>query len=422
MSIDAAERIDLANLDSYVGDGKWSLFRVLRNADPVHFNVGSGMSPPFWAITRYDDVLAVARNRSVFSSDMRSSATPTALESFDFGKYGRNELMLFMDDPRHNRLRRLVTKGFTPRAIAAWEPLVRESCDALLDRIPAAGECEFLTTVAAHLPMWVICALLGVPPEDCDVLFAHTNKIVAPADTEFQTDLPEGVEPGTVDAVLATNRAGWLGVLEYFDSAITDRRQAGTVRYDLIAVLDEAEIEGDKLTDQEILWFCALLFGAGSETTRNAITGGLLAFCQHPDQMAKLVAEPALLPSAVEEILRFVTPANFLSRWATTDFELEGKTIRKGDMVNLYWSSANRDERVFDHPEDFDITRSPNDHLTFGHGAHFCLGSGVARIELRTVFERMFARFSSVEALRHEWTQAETVNALKNLYIIATPA
>lgn len=420
MIIDA-KSIDLADLDNVVGEAKWPLFRSLRAEDPIHFNVGSETSLPFWAITRHSDVTAVARNRAVFSSDMRNSAAVTPMETLDFGKYGRNQLMVFMDDPRHNRLRRLVSKGFTPKAIAAWEPLVREASDALLDCMPTTGKCDFLT-IAAHLPMFLICALLGVPREDCDLLLSCTNKIVAPADPKCQADLPARTEPGTAEAVMATFRAGWLGVLEYFESSITERRRAGDVRDDLITVLDDAQIEDDKLTDQEILWFCALLFGAGSETTRNAITGGLLALCQNPDQMRKLRAYPALMASAVEEILRYVAPANFLQRWATTDIELHDKKICKGDTLNLYYASANRDERVFDQPETFDITRSPNDHLAFGHGVHFCLGSGLARIEISVMLERLLARFSDIEVLDYEWTRSDSNNSLKTIHIAPTAA
>ncbi len=302
-------------------------------------------------------------------------------------------MLITSDPPRHVRLRRLVNKGFTPRAVAAFEPHIRRITTDILDAVSPKGRCDFVTEVAAILPLAVICGMMGVPQQDWPKMFELTNRVLGATDPEYQTATADGDDRPRV--VEATIMQGYMEMFQYFMRMLAERRHER--RDDLVSVLVESEIDGEKLTDEEILYFCYLLILAGNETTRNAISGGLLALFEHPDQRERLQREPELLPTAMEEILRWTSPVLHMTRTATRDVEIRGVQIRAGQKLALWYPSANRDEDVFPEPDTFDITRTSNDHLAFGIGEHFCLGAGFARLELRVMFEELLRRFPDIE-------------------------
>ena len=294
-------------------------------------------------------------------------------------------MLITIDPPQHVRLRRLVNKGFTPRMVAQLEPSVRAITTRILDEVAPRGACDFVTDIAALLPLGVICAMMGVPREDWGLMFTLTNRVLGAEDPEYQTIAGDARE---------TANQGLREMFGYFVRLVTARRAER--RDDLISVLTEAEMDGESLTDEEILYFCYLLIVAGNETTRNAISGGMLALCEHPAERVRLAADAALLPTAVEEILRWTSPVMHMARFVTRDTVLRGQPIRAGERVLMWYPSANRDAEVFPDADRFDVGRTPNEHLAFGLGEHFCLGAGLARQELRVMFETLLARLPDI--------------------------
>jgi cholest-4-en-3-one 26-monooxygenase len=266
--------------------------------------------------------------------------------------------------------------------VAQLEPRIREVTRTILDNVVRTPECDFVTSIAAELPLQVIAELLGIPFEDRGKVFEWSNRLIGFDDPEFQTSLEDGkqaaMEVWTYANQLASARKGHQGK-------------------DLVSVLMDAEVDGVQLTEMEFDSFFLVLAVAGNETTRNLISGGMLALMEHPDQWARLVADPSLIPSAVEEMLRWVTPVMYFRRTATCDTELRGVKIKENQKVCLYYTSANRDEDVFPDPQRFDVGRTPNEHLAFGGGQHFCLGANLARLEIRVMFEELVRRFPKIE-------------------------
>jgi cytochrome P450 len=339
--------------------------------------------PGFWSVTKYADVIAVSRDTTTYSSRrgismMVDPENPTPAS-------GAGKMLITIDPPQHVRLRRLVNKGFTPRMVAQLEPSVREITNRIIDEVAPRGGCDFVTAIAALLPLGVICAMMGVPREDWGLLFALTNRVLGSDDPEYQTVAGDGRE---------TANQGLREMFGYFVRLVTERREER--RDDLISVLTGAEIDGESLTDEEILYFCYLLILAGNETTRNAISGGMLALFEHPAERARLASDAALLPTAVEEILRWTSPVMHMARYVTRDTELRGQHIRAGERVLMWYPSANRDAEVFSNADRFDVGRTPNEHIAFGLGEHFCLGAGLARQELRVMFETLLARLPDI--------------------------
>jgi cytochrome P450 len=298
---------------------------------------------------------------------------------------GAGKMLITIDPPQHGRLRRLVNKGFTPRMVAQLEPSVRAITTSILDEVAPRGACDFVTDIAALLPLGVICALMGVPREDWGLMFTLTNRVLGAEDPEYQTIAGDARE---------TANQGLREMFGYFVQLVTARRAER--RDDLISVLTDAEMDGESLTDEEILYFCYLLIVAGNETTRNAISGGMLALCEHPAERARLAADAALLPTAVEEILRWTSPVMHMARFVTRDTVLHGQPIRAGERVLMWYPSANRDAAMFPDADHFDVGRTPNEHIAFGLGEHFCLGAGLARQELRVMFETLLARLPDI--------------------------
>jgi len=353
--------MSIASGEFWGGDPHRELDR-LRAEDPVHWDEAGQV----WGITRYADVRAVSTDPGTFSSagGIRPDSGPTPM-------------MIDMDDPDHLRRRKLVNRGFTPRRVRDLEPRITEVVDRLIDGVCEAGSCDVVGDVAAWLPLVMIGDALGVAPEDHPTLLRWSD------------DLMRGQGQADPDLV-----AGMLGAFEgytsYIGGVIDDR--AGCPRDDLMSVLVHAEVDGDRLTRDEVVFESLLILIGGDETTRHVITGGLYQLLADRSPWERLLADRSLVPGAVEESLRWVSPIKNMARTATRDVTLDGRTIAEGQKLLLLYPSANRDGDVFPDPHTFDITRTPNDHVAFGFGPHFCLGAALARLEIRVAFERLLDR------------------------------
>ncbi|MGE5596222.1 MAG: cytochrome P450 [Hyphomicrobiales bacterium] len=415
-----ADTIDLGDPTLFEKGIAHEAFRILRREKPIHWNPGNDEAKGFWSVVKYEDVVAVSRRPDIFSSERgitmfesrdEYASTPAA--------EGNGKMLITMDPPRHVKMRRLVNKGFTPRAVAAMEPHIRKITQSVLDDVAKKGECDFVTEVAALIPLAVICEMLGVPKAEWQLMFQLTNKVLGAGDPEYQTDVPEE-QRGTAEAARITGNLGVMQMFGYFAQQLQARKSERNE--DIISLLVDSEVDGEKLSDEDILWFCFLLILAGNETTRNAMAGGLLALFQNPDQRQKLQNDLSLLPTAVEEIIRYVSPVSHMARVAQQDWEVAGQAIKKGERIVMWYPSANRDEDVFENPDVFDITRTPNEHIAFGLGEHFCLGAGFARLELKMLFEQLLTRFPDIQqAGPEERLRSTFIGGIKHLPVKFTP-
>ena len=343
-------------------------FAWMRENAPVYYDA----SGEIWGVTTHEDVMKVSKTPEVFCSGKGSrpdSWTPS---------------MINMDDPEHKRRRNLVNRGFTPRRLSEHEPKVRELCTRLIDAVCERGECEFVREIAAPLPLIMIGDMLGMPPDDFETLLRWSETMLKATSSSAT---PEDME--------AAAQAGG----EYFSyvaGAIAERKTSPSD--DLLSILVHATIDGDRLSEEEIAHESLLILVGGDETTRHVITEGALALIRHPAQRKKLIDDPARIPIAVEELLRWVSPIKNMSRTATRDTELGDQRIREGEKLLLLYPSANRDARVFTDPDVLDIERTPNNHVAFGgYGTHHCLGASLARLELRVMFEELLRRLPDLE-------------------------
>jgi cholest-4-en-3-one 26-monooxygenase len=372
--------INLIDPDIYERGGPpHEQFAWLREHTPVFWHEYGGAPgwPGFWALTGYDDIQQVARHPEVFSSGQRTS---NFYELPEKAVQGRRLGILNADPPQHTRLRGLVNRGFTPRMIGRLEDRITEICGRLLDDVGRQRAADFVADIAAALPVQVISELVGTPPEDRGKLYELTNRMTGADDPQVSSPA------GFVEA-----RREMFG---YAAGLAEQRRQQP--RDDIVTRLLQPDDDKDELTAAEFGTFFLTLVVAGNETTRNAAAGGMLAFFYHPDQWQRLLADPALIPAAAEEIVRWVSPINQQRRTATCQTEVGGQTIAEGDKVVLFFTSANRDEGVFPDPQRFDIGRDPNAHLGFGFGPHFCLGRHLAALELRVLLQAIAERMPGI--------------------------
>jgi cytochrome P450 len=412
-----ADQINFLDLDMFERGEVHEAFRLLRREAPVHWNEGTDELKGFWSLLKYDDIKYVSSHPMQFSSAKGISGpglrdpenSPNAVTQ------PGGISIITMDPPRHVKMRRLVNKGFTPRAVNAMEPQIRAVSRGLLERIADRNACDFVLEVASQLPLAVICGLMGIPEADWPLMFQLTNQVLGSADPEYQAEVMPEDQRGTVTASTRTGLDGRLKMTAYFAEQLKERRRSPGE--DLVSILLESEVDGERLDDVDILAFCFLLVLAGNETTRNAISGGLLALCEHPSERARLQADmPGLIDTAVDEILRWTSPLHHMSRRATEDIEIRGQLIRQGDAVLMWYPSANRDEDVFADPYRFDVSRTPNDHVAFGYHEHFCLGAGFARKEIRVMFEELFARFPNIQlAGEPARLRSNFINGIKRL-------
>jgi cytochrome P450 family 142 subfamily A polypeptide 1 len=320
-----------------------------------------------WALTRHADVLAVEKDAATFSSQRAPRPHGDHLP-----------MMISMDDPEHGRRRKLVSRGFTPRRVRDHETTIRRLCTEIIDRVAARGECDFVWDIAAPLPLLLIADMLGFPPESYDDLLRWSDDLIRATTADPAPDV-----------ALAAMEAG-IAFREFQLGVIADRRaHPGD---DLVSILCEAEIDGEKLDDESIINESLLILIGGDETSRHVMTDGMLALLDNPEQLAILRDDPGAIEVGVEELLRWVSPIKNMARTVARDVELHDQTLHVGDQVILVYPSANRDAAVFDRPDQFDVRRDPNPHLAFGFGPHFCMGASLARIELKVMFSELLRR------------------------------
>ncbi len=365
---------DVSHPDAFTKGFPHDVFRELRRAAPVYWHEGDYQGGRgYWIISRYDTIKSISRQPLLFSS---AAGTSVEERGTDFVS------MISMDPPDHRRYRALVSSGFTPRRISEQEPHHREIVKAILDGVIERGHCDFVVDVAAELPLRVIAELLGVPQAACHDIFDWSNRMIGSQDPEYVVSLEE-----------ATSAAQEMYV---YANGLAEERLAEP-QHDLMSAILHGEVDGSRLSIMEFDSFFLLLAVAGNETTRNLISHGMLLLLEHPEALAKLRADRGLVPGAVEEMLRYRSPVIYMRRTALEDTELEGQRIRKGDKLLLYYPSANRDEAVFPAPDVFDIERRDNHHLAFGVGEHFCIGTHLARLETRVMFEGILERMHDIE-------------------------
>jgi cytochrome P450 len=359
------EMIDLFSDDNR--RNPYPLYEQARAAAPLLRDPRTGT----WMVFDYDCVKWALGDHEAFSS-----------------RSGPADWMIFQDPPRHTKLRALIAKAFTPRSIAGLEPQIREISRELLDKVASRGEMDLAEDFAIPLPMLVIGAMLGIPAEDRP-RFKRWNDTIVAVSYVF------GGDPAAAKAVMAEFRAVTGEMAEYLDALMANRR--GQPRDDLLTRLAGAEIDGGRLSAADILGFFQLLLLAGSETTTNLINNAVICFVEHPEQLDRVVRRRELLPSAIEEVLRYRSPLQWIFRVARRDVAVHGQTIPAGEILLTMIGSANRDPRAFEKPERFDVARDPNPHLAFGHGVHFCMGAPLGRLEARVAIGHLLERVKGIE-------------------------
>ncbi|WP_431238688.1 cytochrome P450 [Mycolicibacterium aichiense] len=400
--------IDFTDLDNFAEGFPHHLFAIHRRDAPVYWHSPTDNTPDgegFWSVATHPETLAVLRDQDTYSS-VTGGDRPfggTLLQDLSIA----GQVLNMMDDPRHTRIRRLVSSGLTPRMIGRVEDDLRQRTRALLDAVQPGVPFDFLVDVAAELPMQMICILLGVPESERHWLF----RAIEPS---FDFGDSRKGEIGTMSIEEAGSR-----IYAYGSELIAKKRaEPGDDMLSVVANATVDDPDAPSLSDIELYLFFNLLFSAGAETTRNAVAGGLLALAAHPDQRRRLTDDPELLPTAVEEIVRWTSPSPSKRRTATRDTELGGCSIRAGDKVLVWEGSANRDGTVFDSPDSFDVGRKRNPHLGFGQGVHYCLGANLARLELRVLYEELLTRFAEIQVVKPvEWARSNRHTGIRHLFV-----
>ena len=369
--------VDLWDPRTFDAGAPYDELRRLRDESPVFKASHPVWEDGYWCVMRHADVIRVSRDSETFSNQP-NPFLPDGTGQADDGS--SSELLISLDPPRHTRVRKLINRGFTPRRVADLSERIQDQVDRLIDSVADKDGCDLVNEIAMELPLQVIADLVGVPHEDRHQIF-HWTEMTFGFDPEVT---PEQRGEAAMDMFM------------YADKMCEIRKTEP--RDDLISILMDSEVEGEKLTQMQIDAFFMLLQNAGSETTRNLITSGTLALLQHPDQATRLRTDLSLLPNAIEEMLRYVTPVMQFVRHARADCEVAGQHVKAGDKVAMWYTSANRDERRYAEPDTLDITREVNDHVAFGAGGpHFCLGASLARLEARMMFEAILTRFEGLE-------------------------
>jgi cytochrome P450 family 142 subfamily A polypeptide 1 len=391
---------NLTDASLYAGD-PYPTYRWLREHAPVYRDKASQL----WVLSRYDDVVHASRTPETFCAGQGVLPESDVMVS-----------IVCMDDPRHQRLRKLVNKGFTPRMVGLLEPRVRELTAGLVDAVTARGTCDLVGDLAVPLPLYIIAEMLGIRREDFARFHEWSERLI-------------GVAGNYDDPVkLSASTSAYVEYGTYLKTVFEERRRAP--RDDLVSILVAAQQDGmlaedeEAMENDEIVMFMTLLLVAGNETTRNAISGGMLALMEHPEQRERLRARPELIDTAVEEILRFVSPIICFRRTATEETAIRGEQIRPGERILLLYQSANRDEAVFAAPDAFDVTRDPNPHVAFGIGTHFCLGTNLARLELRVMVQELIERLPDMRlapGAAPVRTASTLVRGIASLPVVFTP-
>jgi cholest-4-en-3-one 26-monooxygenase len=381
------DALDIVGNDTYADNGyPHEAWTILRREAPVYWYERPGVVP-FWALTRHEDIVRISRQPKIFQNAPRMAVFPE-LETGEpqDDQFARH--LLNMDPPEHGRFRKLASHRFTPRAIQELRDAMERITSEFLDDFAGDGKSrqgDFVTAVSARIPLAVLADMLGVPRDDWELMFRWTNEIVGSTDPDFQHGASA---EDTADGAR-------LALFSYFVELAEKRRKQP--RQDIVSVLANAQLDGKPVPQFELLSYFFVLVVAGNETTRNAMSGGLLAFIDNPGELDKLRKDPALIDSAVEEIVRWTSPVIQFCRTPNQEVEIRGQRIKAGQNMTLFYPSANRDEAVFGDPFTFRIDRNPNPHLAFGIGEHFCLGANLARLELKVLFKQLATRLDEVE-------------------------
>lgn len=394
--------LDLGSPDAYSEGIPHDTFSDLRRNSPVTWidePAGDGFEggPGFWAVTKYDDVMAVSKNPEIFSSQRGASFLRTQRPQ---DLVALQQMMLNFDPPEHSKMRSIVSKAFTPKMIQRMFDDVATHAHSIVDGLESGAEIDLVESVSSEMPLRVLADVLGVPSEDRHLLYDWTNRMVGLDDPSY------GGRAAFISA--------FIEMFKYAaDKTRTKRAEPST---DIWSTIVNAEVDGEQLTTEELNRFFQLLVIAGNETTRNLITGFFLTLSEHPDERKKLQEDPALLPKAIEEVLRFHSPVIQFRRTVTQDTELGGKAIKEGDKVVIFYVSANRDEDHFEDPDVFRIERGSAKHLAFGAGTHFCLGNSLARMEAKVLLEAFFTRFPDWEVTgAPDRFRSNFINGIKGL-------
>jgi cholest-4-en-3-one 26-monooxygenase len=399
--------VNLADAGNFVPAVPHDMFDLLRREAPVWFHPGTDQVEGFWCIVKHADLVQLSHDHPHFSS---ARGGITLHDSPEEDLEMQRQMMLIMDPPQHTKLRLLVNKGFTPRMVGRLEEHIRDVTRSIVDDIAKRGECDFVVEVAAELPLQVIAEMMGVPDEDRHKIFDWSNRLIGSEDPEYNVSRDEAIGAATEMFLYSS------------ELAAEKRKRPGD---DIISALLQAEVDGHILTDTEFNLFFQLLAVAGNETTRNLISHGMLALIDNPVEREKLMADRSLLPGAIEEMLRCASPVMYMRRTAQSDIELHGQKINKGDKVALWYIAADHDPEVFDDPHTFDISRQPaDDFVAFGGGGpHFCLGSHLARLEMRILLEELIRQIPDVElAGAPRRLRSNFIHGIKELPIRFTPA
>ncbi|MFJ9690820.1 cytochrome P450 [Kitasatospora sp. NPDC101183] len=410
--------VDLADLDNFAdGVTPWRMFRTLRRQDPVHWQPEPAPNSGFWAVTRHADIARVDRDAETFTSTRFVN-----LEEVDEDQIARRASVLELDGVRHRALRSLLQRQFGQATVNAYADFLRGLTARTLDAALAKGRFDFVAEVSADFPINVLARLLDVPPEDNRKLIDWGNRIIGNTDPDYADVLLHSAESEQYRDLPFRSPAS-LEVFEYGRELVRQRR--GGDGTDLVSrLVNGTPRDGVPLSDRDFDNYFLLLVVAGNETTRHTISHAMLALLQHPDQLARLQEDPSLIPTAVEEFLRWASPVYHFRRTATRDVDLGGRRIREGDKVVMWYASGNRDEEVFPDPDAFDVARPNNDHVSFGKGSpHLCLGNLLARTEIRIMFEELVPRLSSIRLTGDvPRVRSNFVNGIKKLPVDVTLA
>ena len=406
--------IDFTDLDNFAEGFPHHLFEMHRREAPVYWHEPTEHTPDgegFWSVATHPETLAVLRDADTYSS-VTGGERPyggTLLQDLPVA----GQVLNMMDDPRHTYIRRLVSSGLTPRMIRRVEYDLRHRARALLDAVQRGVAFDFLVDVAAELPMQMICILLGVPETERHWLFQAIEPTF-----DFGDSRRGEVGPHSFEKAGPVEDAG-SRMFAYGTELIAAKRAQPTD--DMLSVVANATVDdadAPSLSDLELYMFFSLLFSAGAETTRNGVAGGLLALAQNPDQYRRLQGDPELLPTAIEEMIRWTSPSPSKRRTATSDTELGGQAVKAGDKVLVWEGSANRDAAVFADADCFDVGRKPNPHLGFGQGVHYCLGANLARLELRVLYEELLGRFDDIHVAKPvEWARSNRHTGIRHMWV-----
>ncbi|MFF3611388.1 cytochrome P450 [Streptomyces sp. NPDC002580] len=412
------DQVNLADLDNYAdGIKPWRMFHTLRHEDPVHWQPEEAPNSGFWAVTRHADIARVDRDSDTFTSTRFVN-----LEEVDDDQIKKRASILEMDGVRHRALRSVIQRQFGAGVINSYADFLRGLTATTLDRALAKGTFDFVEEVSADFPINVLAGLLGVPPEDNQQLIDWGNRIIGNTDPDYADVLLHSAESEKYRDLPFRSPAS-IEVFEYGRELARQRR--GGDGTDLISrLVNTTPRDGIPLSPQDFDNYFLLLVVAGNETTRHTISHSMLALLQHPEQLARLRDDPSLIPTAVEEFLRWASPVYHFRRTATRDTELGGKRVKEGDKVVMWFASGNRDEEVFGNPYDFDVARQNNDHVTFGKGSpHLCLGNLLARTEIRIMFEELIPRLADIKLAGDvPRVRSNFVNGIKHLPVEVTLA